>query len=113
VSPQAATRVQLLVGSGSEFEVGLDYRLARAADLQPLEKVAIIDGLGGGTSTGRIWLGDLFTYTPAGEFLRLDVEVVELGLLTEPDINGVIGMGLLRRAVFVVNGPARTFTLAW
>jgi hypothetical protein len=69
--------------------------------------------LGGGESTGRIWLGDLFIYKPAGELLRLDVEVVELGALTEPEINGVIGMGLLRHALFVMNGPAGTFTLAW
>jgi hypothetical protein len=103
----------MLIDTGSEFEAGLDHRLIKAAGLEPLEKVAEISGLGGGANNGRIWLGDLSTFTLTGESLRPDVEVVELPALAEPEIDGVIGMGLLQYGVFVLNGAAGTFTLAW
>ena len=103
----------MLIDTGSEFEAALDHRPIKAAGLELLEKVAEINGLGGGADIGRIWLGDLSVFTLSGESLRPDVEVVELRSLAEPNINGVIGMGLLRHAVFVLNGPAGIFTLAW
>jgi predicted aspartyl protease len=111
--PQSAVPARMLIDTGAQFEAGLDHRLIKTAGLEPLEKTAEIQGLGGGESKGRVLLGDLSLFTFADEPLQPDVEVVELPALAEPDINGVIGMGLLRHAVFFLNGRAETFTLAW
>lgn len=100
----------MLVDTGAELS-SVARKIADQIGLREIGKVPLISA--NQEFEAKQYLADLFIPADDGFVALRDVEIVEYRVGSLPDFDGLLGRDILQLCLVQLNGPARTFTLAF